>query len=48
MQIDLETFKELFELVNGLMILVTDCCVVSCRLSNYISQTRHDWHDYND
>ena len=42
MRMDLEMFKELFELVNGLMLLVTDCCIVSCCLSNYISPIRHD------
>jgi len=39
---DLETFKELSELENGLMLLVTDCCVVACRLVCQITLARHD------
>jgi len=38
MQMDLETFKELFELVNvnGLMLLVTDCCIVSFHVVSFV------------
>ena len=41
-RMDLETYKKLFELVNGLMLLVTDCCVVSCRVVCQITLARHD------
>ena len=41
MRMDLETF-EMFELVNGHMLLLTDCCVVSCRVVCRITLAEHD------